>query len=170
MRLTAPCSVAAVSILILVAGGCSRSEQAPTAQPAPGPGGFIPDTKPVPVARWTEATVPRGTTIKLSFIDTLSSENSRKGDMFRALVTEAVTVGGDVVVPSGSNIVGKVGEVSPTSLRLEFERIDTPTGASAPLKARLADPETGGAGRRVYRSTSSITVVLEEPLRIQVKQ
>ena len=170
MRFRVPGSAAAISILLLVAGGCSRSEQAPTAQPAPGPGGFIPDTKPVPVARWTEATVPRGTTIKLSFIDTLSSENSRKGDMFRALVTEAVTVGGAVVVPSGSNIVGKVGEVSPTSLRLEFERIDTPTGASAPLKARLADKETRGSGRTIYRSTAPITVVLEEPLRIRVKQ
>lgn len=170
MRLMVPGAVAAVSILLLVAGGCSRSEQAPAAQPAPGPGGFVPDTKPVPVARWIDATVPRGTTIKLSFIDTLSSENSRKGDMFRALVTETVMVGGAAVVPSGSNIVGKVAEVSPTSLRLEFERVDTPTGASAPIKARMADPEGAGAGRTIYRSTAPITVVLEEPLRIRVKQ
>lgn len=170
-KFSVPGRIAAIAFLLLGAGGCSRSDQTASQQtPAPGPGGFIPDTKPVPAARWIEATVPRGTTIRLSLIGTLSSETSRKGDMFRALVTDAVMVGGTVVVPSGSNILGRVGEVSPTSLPLEFERIDTPTGASAPLKARMADSGPGGAGRTVFRSTAPMAVVLEEPLRIQVKQ
>lgn len=163
--------IIAFAMLLLGMGGCSRTEEtAPQPGSAQGPGGFIPDTKPVPAARWADATVPQGTTIRLSLIDTLSSETSRKGDSFRALVTDAVMVGGAVVVPSGSNVLGRVGEVSPTTLALEFERIDTPTGASAPLKARLADSGRGGAGRTVLRSTALMTVVLEEPLRIKVKQ
>ena len=157
--------------LVLGAVGCSSSEQ--TASPPPAsalPGGLVADTKPVPEVRWIDATVPSGTTIKLSLIDTLSPETSKQGDPFRTLVTEAVLVDGTVVVPSGSNILGRVGEVTATSLKLEFERIDTPTGASAPLKARLSDAKPGGPDRRALRSTAPLVVVLEEPLLIKVKQ
>ena len=154
-------------MLFLGAAGCSQSA-GPASKPeaARGAVGFVPDTKPVPVARWIEATVPRGTAIKLSMIDTLTPQTSHKGDAFRALVTEAVMINGMVVVPSGSNILGVVSDVSPGALRLQFDRIDTPTGASAPLKARLKQ----GARGPVIRSNAPIVVVLEEPLQIKVKQ
>jgi hypothetical protein len=162
---------AASALLILAAGGCSSPEQTASQPPASGvSGGLVADTKPVPQVRWVEATVASGTTIHLSLIDTLSPEASKKGDVFRTLVTQAVMVDGTVVVPSGSNIMGRVIEVTPTSLHLEFERIDTPTGASAPLKARLADGKAAGPDRRALMSTAPLAVVLEEPLRIQVKQ
>jgi len=169
-RLSRPGLIAAFASVLLGAGGCSSSEQtASVPPPAANPGGFVPDTKPVPEVRWIEATVPQGTTIKLSMIDTLSPETSKQGDPFRTLVTEAVMVDGIVVVPSGSNIMGRVTEVTPTTLHLRFERIDTPTGASASLKARLSDAKQGN-GRRGMISTAPLSVVLEEPLRIRVKQ
>ncbi|HXU10874.1 MAG TPA: hypothetical protein VN898_02840 [Candidatus Binatia bacterium] len=157
--------------LVLGAVGCSSSEQTASQPPASAlPGGVVADTKPVPEARWIDATVPSGTPIKLSLIDTLSPETSKQGDPFRTLVTDAVLVNGTVVVPSGSNILGRVGEVTATSLKLQFERVDTPTGASAPLKARLADAKPGGPDKRALMSTAPIVVVLEEPLLIKVKQ
>jgi len=162
---------AASAILVLTAGGCSSPEQTVSQPPASGvTGGLVADTKPVPKVRWIEATVPSGTTIRLSLIDTLSPETSKKGDVFRTLVTQAVMVDGTVVVPSGSNILGRVGEVTPTSMHLEFERIDTPTGASAPLNARLTMANPDGPDRRALMSTAPLAVVLEAPLRIQVKQ
>ncbi len=124
------------------------------------------DTKPVPAARWLDATVPRGATIKLTMIDTLSPQTSHQGDMFRALVTEALMVKGMVVVPSGSNVLGTVIEVAPETLKLRFDRIDTPTGATAPIGARLLHGTPGP----VMRSNSALTIVLEEPLEIKVKQ
>ena len=154
-------------MLFLGAAGCSQSA-GPASKPeaARGAVGFVPDTKPVPVARWIEATVPRGTAIKLSMIDTLTPQTSHKGDAFRALVTEAVMINGMVVVPSGSNILGVVSDVAPEVLRLQFDRIDTPTGASAPIKARLKPAANGP----MLRSNAPIVVVLDEPLQIKVKQ
>ena len=162
---------AASAILVFGAGACSSPDQTVSQPPDSGTtGALVADTKPVPEVRWIEATVPSGTTIRLSLIDSLSPETSKKGDVFRTLVTEAVMVDGTVVVPSGSNILGRVGEVTPTSVHLQFERIDTPTGASAPLKARLADAKPDSPDRRALMTTAPIAVVLEAPLRIQVKQ
>jgi hypothetical protein len=145
-----------------------------------------------------DATGPKGTPIHLSLIDTLTSQTTHTGDNFRALVTEAIIIDGIVTVPSASNVVGAVSEVVPGTtgykdrggmLLLRFDRIDTPTGASAPLKARLAELKPnrssavliGGAaqgavaagvrGREaVLGSNTSITLVLDEPLHIKVRQ
>ena len=163
--------VAISAVLILGTFGCSSQEQTASQPPASGiPGGLIADTKPLPEVRWIETTVPTGTTIRLSLINPLSPQTSKVGDPFRTLVTEAVLVEGTVVVPSGSNILGRVGEVTPTSLHLRFDRIDTPTGASAPLKARLVDANPGGLDQGALLSTAPMAVVLEEPLRIKVRQ
>ena len=180
--------------------GCGRSET-PASAVTPGesaPVAYIPDTKPVPETKWTDATVPKGTPIKLTLIDTLTSQTSRKGDAFRALVTDAILIGGTVTVPSGSNVLGVVSDVVSGEtgfkgrggmLALEFDRINTPTGASAPLRARLTALGSGGSsalfaggaapgiisagadGREVVLpSNLPIVLVLEEPLRIKVKQ
>ncbi len=179
--------------------GCGRPEAPAASAPDDNsPGALVPDTKPVPPVKWIDATVPEGTPIKLSLIDTLTSQASRKGDPFRALVTDAIMIDGIVTIPSGSNVLGVVSDVISGEtgfkdkggmLALQFNRINTPTGASAPLKARLtqlsgrrflavlvggAAPGTVAAGAKgreaVLVSNTPITVVLDEPLRIKVKQ
>ena len=74
-------------------------------------------------------------------------------------------------------------------LRLEFKRINTPTGASTELKAALrgltpprastvlagpSDPGAVVAGARgreaLLEANTSLVIVLKEPLRIKVKQ
>src|SRR6266850_5315146 len=91
MEFSRPGLIAAFASVLLGAGGCSSSDQtASVPPPAENAGGLVPDTKPVPEARWIEATVPQGTRIRLSMIDTLRPETSKLGDGFRTLVTEAV--------------------------------------------------------------------------------
>jgi len=195
---------APIFALLLVTGaailpGCGRKDTQAKAGPEGNPPVvFVPDTKPVPEARWADATVPKGTPIKVTLIDILTSRTSRKGDRFRALVTEAIVIDGTVTVPSGSNVLGVVRDVVSGEtgfkgkggmLALEFNRIDTPTGASAPLQARLTalarqrsstvlarggppGAVTAGAEGReaVLEPNVPMILVLEEPLHIRVKQ
>src|SRR3989454_6136684 len=132
-----------------IQSGCGQSE-APKNKGIEDGGSvcFVPDTRPVPEPKWVAATVPRGTPIKVSLIDTLTAKASHKGDVFRALVTEAIIIDGTVTVPSGSTIRGIASDVVLAEtdskghggmLALDFNRIDTPTGATAPLKARLTE-------------------------------
>jgi len=200
-RMTVPVSIATLAIVTVVTGlgGCgqSRSSQSPVVA-GDGSSGFVPDTKPVPVFKWLESTVPAGTVLKLSLIDFLNSRSIHKGDPFRTLVTDAILIDGTVAIPSGSNVMGEVSEVIPSDtgfkgkggmLLLEFNRINTPTGASAELKATLkglnspkpsavlagpSDPGVVAAGARgreaVLEPNTELTIVLQEELRIKVKQ
>jgi len=190
--------------LLLVASaatlpGCGRKDaQANGVREGNPPVEFVPDTKPVPEVKWANATVPKGTPIKMSLIDLLTSRTSRKGDPFRALVTEAIVIDGTVAVPSGSNVLGVVRDVVSGEkgfmgkggmLALDFNRIDTPTGASAPLKARLTSlarqrtstvvarggppgaVTAGAEGKEaVLEPNIPMILVLEEALQIKVKQ
>ena len=186
-------------VIGIVHGACGSSE-------APTSGGteanpsteFVPDLKPVPEAKWVEATIPKGTPIKISLIDILTSQSSHKGDSFRALVPDAIVIEGKEIVPSGSNVRGVVRDVVPAEvgfmgkggmIALDFNQVDTPTGASAPLRAKLtalaprksSSVLAGGhlvdtitevaPGREAILATGSLlTLVLEEPLRIKVRQ
>jgi hypothetical protein len=196
-----PFQIFALTLMTIAATqlGCGQSEAPKNRGIEYGDSlGLVPDTRPVPEARWVDATVPRGTPIKVSLIDTLTSQTSHKGDVFRALVTEAIIIDGTVTVPSGSNVRGIVSDVVLAEtgfkgqggmLALDFNSIATPTGATAPLKARLTElgprkssavlaagavPGTFAAGapgrEAVLRSNTTMTLVLEEPLRIKVKQ
>ena len=200
-RMTLPFSIAPLAIVVVVTGlgGCgqSRSSQSPLAA-GDGSSGFVPDTKPLPAVKWLDATVPEGTVLKLSLIDSLNSGSTRRGEPFRTLLTDAILINGTVVVPSGSNVMGDVTEVIPAAtgfkgrggmLLLEFKRINTPTGASAELKGVLkgvrpprssavlagpSDPGVVAAGARgsevVLEPNTELTIVLQEELRIKVKQ
>src|SRR2546425_12226208 len=111
-KLPVPMVALALVTIAATQPGCGRSEE-PKNQGTEQGGivGFVPDTKAVPEARWVDATVPRGTPIKLSLIDNLTSQTSHKGDVFRALVTDAIIIDGSVTVPSGSNVRGVVSNV-----------------------------------------------------------
>lgn len=200
-RTTLPFPIAAPALIVVATmlGGCGQS--ATSTAPAPGntgSSGLVPDTKPVPEVKWLDSAVPKGTPLKLSLIDSLASDSNNKGDPFRTLVTDAVMIDGVVTIPSGSNVMGEISEAIPAApgfkgrggmLRLEFNRIGTPTGAGAGLKARItglkspkasaflagtSDPGVvvaGARGREVLLEPGTpLTIVLEEVLRIKVKQ
>src|SRR5262245_27277764 len=57
----------ALALVAFGLAGCAQSSEPESAkEPSNGAGGFVADTKPVPPARWLDATVPKGATIKLS--------------------------------------------------------------------------------------------------------
>ena len=199
MALTSQLATLAVVIVVSGLGACGQSSSSQAPVPAhDNSSGFVPDTKPLPAVKWLDATVPEGTVLNLSSIDSLNSGSTRKGDPFRTLVTDAILIDGVVAIPSGSNVMGEVTEATPAAtgskgrggmLRLEFKRINTPTGASTELKAALkgltpprasavlvgpSDPGAVVAGARgreaLLEPNTSLVIVLKESLRIKVKQ
>ena len=102
MALTSPLATLTVVIVVSALGACgqSSSSQAPV-RTHDNSSGFVPDTKPLPAVKWLDATVPEGTVVNLSMIDSLSSGSTRKGDPFRTLVTDAILINGVVAIPSG---------------------------------------------------------------------
>jgi len=199
MTLTSTLATLTIAIVATGLGACGQSSSSQAPVPAnDGSSGFVPDTKPLPTVKWLDATVPKGTALKLSLIDSLNSGLTRSGDPFRTLVTDAILINGVVAIPSGSNVMGEVTEATPAAtgskgrggmLRLEFKRINTPTGASAELKAALkgltpprssavlagpSDPGAVAAGARgreaLLEPNTPLVIVLQEPLNIKVKQ
>ncbi len=57
-------------------------------------------------------TLGEGTVIRVRLVDGLSSSSSKVGDTFRSRVASDVLQGGQVVIPAGAEIDGKVADVS----------------------------------------------------------
>jgi BON domain-containing protein len=56
-------------------------------------------------------TVPAGTSISIRMVDSLDSETAQAGDTFRATLNAPIDLGGNIVVPADSDVVGRVIEV-----------------------------------------------------------
>jgi hypothetical protein len=83
-------------------------------------GGFLSALRPDPI------TVPEGATLPLVLETAMSSASSRSGDLIVARLAEDVRVGEKVVVPSGSEVRGRVTAAVPsgrvkTRARLAFD-------------------------------------------------
>src|ERR1044071_5140560 len=61
-----------------------------------------------PVARYTEVTIPSGTTLRLSLSSAVGSDTSRVEEPVRATLRSPVTINGQVVLPAGSEVTGVV--------------------------------------------------------------
>lgn len=124
---------------------------------APAPAPEEPEREPVrPVT--TVATVPSGTVMRVEFLESLSSQTSEPGDIFRARVASDVTAeGGQVVIPAGSEVVGVVGEAVPlrkvggqAKLTLRFTDLVLPSGSTVPIHASFV-----GEGRSETRKDAA---------------
>ena len=104
------------------------------------PDGDIVHPDPLP-----PGTLEEGTRIRVRLQTELSSARSEKGDTFRGRVDTDVMQDGQVLIPAGSEIEGKVVEVSSGhvggrgSLRLRPEMVILPNGSQYMLMARVAD-------------------------------
>ncbi len=143
--------------------------------------GFVPDTKPAPPIRWVDATVPQGTMIHLTMLTALDAAANHPGDHFQARVSEGIVAGNLLAIHEGSIIDGFVAAVTPAprgskgrpaALSLGFKMVSTVTGAGAPLAARVSAPARGAAGGAItaLKVGTPITIVLDEPVRIKVRQ
>ena len=86
----------------------------------------------------------QGTSIRVHLLDRLSTVETQKGEPFRSTVSIDVLQGGQVVIPAGSEIDGKVVAVSSGragnggSMRLEPETVILPNGTRFRLHASVS--------------------------------
>ena len=116
-------------------------------QPAltPRPKGYDPDGDIVHPEALPPGTLEEGTHIRVRLQTELSSARSEKGDAFRGRVDADVMQDGQVLIPAGAEIEGKVVEASSGhfggrgSLRLRPEIVILPNGSQYMLVARVSD-------------------------------
>jgi hypothetical protein len=106
------------------------------------PDGDIVHPDPLP-----PGTLETGSRIRVRLITELSSTRSEKGDAFRGRVDVDVLQDGQVLIPAGSEIDGKVVEASSGhfagrgTLRLRPETVILPNGSQYMLVARVMDTQ-----------------------------
>jgi len=81
---------------------------APPAQTAPVQ--MAPATPPPPPPP-QKVTIPSGTALAVRLVDPIDSEKNQVGDTFHATLNNPITINGDVVVPSGSDVQGHLADV-----------------------------------------------------------
>ena len=137
--------------------GIVRAAQ-PSAPPAPAalntrsfayePDGDIVHPRPIRPGELQE-----GTSIRVRLLDRLSTAQTEKGEQFRTRVASDVVQGGQVLIPAGSEIDGRVVEVSSRHLaghgtmRLEPDSVILPNGTRYRLHAEVTS--TPGSRTRV---------------------
>ncbi len=113
---------------------------------ASDPDGDIVHPAPLP-----PGVIGEGSTIRVHLLDRLSTMDSQKGDAFRTRVASDVVEGGQVIIPTGAEIDGRIVDVSSGriggrgSMRLQPENVIMPNGSRFHLDAYV----TGAPGSRV---------------------
>lgn len=96
--------------------------------------------------------IGEGTTIRVRLLDSLSTATSEKGEAFRSRVATDVVQDGQVVIPAGAEIEGRVSEISTGhagghgSMHLLPETVILPNGARYRLHAEVS----GTPGSRTH--------------------
>ena len=70
-------------------------------------GGMTSSAAPAP-APPRVVTVPEGTIVAIRLVDPIDTETAKAGDTFRATVSQPVTVGDEVVIPSDADVEGQI--------------------------------------------------------------
>jgi hypothetical protein len=100
-----------ILVLTMIAVGCAPQtppQQDAAADPA-APKGRPDKARPEP-ARPVGVTLPEGTVLKVRTTNTLSTKTHHAGDKFEASLEEAIEQGGQVLVPRGARVEGKIVE------------------------------------------------------------
>lgn len=123
------------------------AKPAPVPAPAPAPPAPKPVREPAPEPRTVTLTVPEGTEMRITMLDSLDSGTSQPGDQFQATLLSPILAGDRVVLPEGSTVDGTITQVIPASkgikesggsLTLSFDQVTTPQGSTFPLEAGIS--------------------------------
>ncbi len=76
----------------------------PEAQPQP-------PAPPPPPPPPQKVTIPAGTQLSVRLNDPLDSEKNQVGDSFHATLSAPIVIGGDTIIPTGADVVGRVAAV-----------------------------------------------------------
>jgi Bacterial conjugation TrbI-like protein len=134
--------------IVSVAPPAAVPQPSLTAREAPDPDGDI--VHPDALA---PGELPSGTMIRVHLLTRLSTADSHRGDEFRARVASDVLQDGQVLIPAGSEIDGRVVEVSSGSpgghgtMRLRPDWVVLPNGSNYRLDAQVT--ETPGSNDHV---------------------
>ncbi|HXZ33293.1 MAG TPA: BON domain-containing protein [Terriglobales bacterium] len=79
----------------------------PTVTPVAAPAPVAPPPPPPP----QKVTIPQGTALAVRLVDPIDSEKNQVGDTFHATLNNPITINGDTVVPSGSDVQGHLVDV-----------------------------------------------------------
>lgn len=97
------------------------------------------------------STVPTGTMIKVAINDTLNSTASQIGEMFTATLAEPVAVGGEIVIPAGSEVVGQITYLEEAGrlgrdaqMDIRFTNIKLPNGQKVPMLGKISTTDKKG--------------------------
>jgi hypothetical protein len=125
-------------------------QRTPAPAPQPAPRQEAPQPAPAPQPRVVTSTVPMGTSMSLTLNETLSTERNKVGDAFTATLQHNITdAGGNVIVPAGATVRGRLTQVEPSGhvgatgiIKLAFEAVSF-GGRSYPLDATVvrANPQ-----------------------------
>jgi hypothetical protein len=94
---------------------------------------------------WPESySVPAGTTLHCRLTQTLSTKFNSQGELFKATISEPLTLNGREVIPAGATLEGRVSWMAKPGrikgvgqMRLSAERITLSSGRSFPIGALL---------------------------------
>lgn len=119
-----------------------RTQQPAQQRPSPQPQQEQPAPDPGP--QYREMTVPTGTAMRVTLDQELSTKTSEQGDLFTTTVASDVMVGGNVAIPAGSVIRGRVTAVQKSGqpgqaavLKVAFDEV-TVDGETYPVQLTVA--------------------------------
>jgi hypothetical protein len=93
----------------------------------------------VPPIQAAEARIPKTTILTISLDQELEAKKVKKGKEFKAHLAQPVMGdGGQLILPAGSEIKGKIEDVDERHLSLNFRAIQTPSGKKS-IEAKLVD-------------------------------
>jgi hypothetical protein len=126
--------------------GTVAVQQNPPAPPALTPRSYAadPDGDIVHPRPLRPGELPEGATIRVALLDRLSTAESEKDEAFRGRVASDVLEGGQVLIPAGAEIDGRVAVVSSGhpggrgSMRLRPETVILPDGTRYQLHAEIS--------------------------------
>ncbi|MFL6415503.1 MAG: LssY C-terminal domain-containing protein [Bryobacteraceae bacterium] len=104
----------------------------------------------VSVQLWAEV-LPAGSAIELRLLGPVGSRTSHAGDPIEALVIAPVTREGEVLIPAGATITGRIQSVgrlglglkrARATIQLQFDTLHLPDGPNFPIHTRLAQVQT----------------------------
>jgi hypothetical protein len=145
---------------VLVVAGCLSNEQLAAAQqPATQPQSQ-PASQAGPIPEKTRTVlIPAGSVITVRLVSPLDA-GSKTGDVFSAVVTGLIAVGGEVVVPAGVAARGKVIDVkaskkAPENARLKLALTTlTIDGTTYSIQTKLVTTKAQGANKSTAATTS----------------
>jgi BON domain len=88
----------------------SAASAAPPPPPVPAPAPSTPPPPPPPPPP-QKVNIPSGTALAVRLVDPIDSEKNQVGDTFHATLNNPLTIDGQVVVPSGSEVIGHLADV-----------------------------------------------------------